>query len=110
MLGPNLLLSAQDLIDSLKAAGARQISFNPFTEAVLTKRLLAIAEAEDVPLSKPQAESLAVRSAGDLAAALNTLQLSARGQLQSSRIAAKPSKKVDASCNQPWALYCSGQF
>ena len=88
----------QELVDALKAAGARHISFNPFTEALLTRKLLAVAETEGIPLAKAQAESLAVRAAGDLSAAINSLQLSTRSQPKSAlprANAGKPSKKVD---------------
>ena len=91
-------LVVQELVDALKAAGAQHISFNPFTEALLTRRLLAIAEMEGIPLAKAQAESLAVRAAGDLSAAINSLQLSARSQPKSAlphANAGKPSKKVN---------------
>lgn len=70
----------QELVDALKAAGAQQISFNPFTEAVLTRRLLAIADTEGMPLAKAQAESLAMRAAGNMSAAINSLQLSTRSR------------------------------
>ena len=88
---------AQELVDALKAAGAQHISLNPFTEALLTRRLLAIAETEGIPLAKAQAESLAVQAAGNLSAAINSLQLSTRSQPQSALShanAGKPSKKV----------------
>ena len=87
----------QELTEALTAVRAQHISFNPFTEAVLARRLVAVAGAEGVPLSKSQAESLAVRSGGDLSSAINTLQLSARGQPQSCHApvaASKGAKKV----------------
>ncbi|KAK9868401.1 hypothetical protein WJX84_010961 [Apatococcus fuscideae] len=90
----------KELTEALTAVRAQHISFNPFTEAVLARRLVAVAEAEGVPLSKSQAESLAVRSGGDLSSAINTLQLSARGQPQSCHApvaASKGAKKGKAS-------------
>ncbi|KAK9844949.1 hypothetical protein WJX74_008996 [Apatococcus lobatus] len=82
----------KELVDALKAAGAQQINFNPFTEAVLARRLLAVAETEGIPLAKAQAESLAVRAAGDLSAAINSLQLGTRSQSRTLRPQANGSK------------------
>ena len=96
-------LVLQELVDALKAAGAQQISFNPFTEAVLTRRLLAIADAEGIPLAKAQAESLAVRAAGDISAAINSLQLSRRSRPKAAVSHAQVSKAGKKVRQEPTA-------
>ncbi len=72
-------LILQDLAEEVEAAGAARIAFNPLTPAFAAKALTRAAEAEGLPLAPEAARALAERSAGDLRAAMEALQLAAAG-------------------------------
>lgn len=72
-------LILQDLAEEVEAAGAARIAFNPLTPAFAAKALMRAAEAEGLPLAPEAARVLAERSAGDLRAAMEALQLAAAG-------------------------------
>ena len=64
----------------LEAVGVAHISCNPVTVNNAAKALLTVAEAESMPLSKEQAQSIADSANGDLRNALEMLQLLSMGQ------------------------------
>ena len=72
-------LILQDLAEEVEAAGAARIAFNPLTPAFAAKALMRAAEADGLPLAPDAARVLAERSAGDLRAAMEALQLAAAG-------------------------------
>lgn len=65
---------------ALEAVGVAHISCNPITANNAAKALLTVAEAESMPLSKDQAQSIADAANGDLRNALEMLQLLSVGQ------------------------------
>jgi hypothetical protein len=70
-----MLRFMQEVLDTVQAAGAGQISFNPLTVPNVAKALINIANAEKVPLSVEAANAIATAAAGDLRNAVNNLQL-----------------------------------
>ena len=69
----------QDIQSALEATGVAHISCNPITANNAAKALLRVAEAEQMPLSKKQAQSIAEAASGDLRNAMEMLQLLALG-------------------------------
>ena len=69
----------QDIQTALEASGVAHISCNPITANNAAKALLRAAEAEQMPLSKEQAQSIAEAASGDLRNAMKMLQLLALG-------------------------------
>jgi hypothetical protein len=91
-----LLLPAptQELLSVLVAAGASNISFNPMTPLNTAKALQAVAAAEGLPLEQTVADGIAAAAAGDLRAALHSLQLRLQQPGAAQRAGGQGSKRV----------------
>ena len=83
----------QDIQSALEATGVAHISCNPITANNAAKALLRVAEAEQMPLSKEQAQSIAEAASGDLRNAMEMLQLLALGH-PSAQAVLKPQKVI----------------
>ena len=69
------------------------ISCNPITANNAAKALLRVAEAEQMSLSKEQAQSIAEAASGDLRNAMEMLQLLALGHSPAEAVS-KPQKVI----------------
>ena len=83
----------QDIQSVLEATGVARISCNPITANNAAKALLCVAEAEQMPLSMEQAQSIAEAASGDLRNAMEMLQLLALGYPPAEAIS-KPRKVI----------------
>ncbi|CAK0786199.1 hypothetical protein CVIRNUC_009412 [Coccomyxa viridis] len=82
----------RDIQTALEASGVAHISCNPITANNAAKALLRAAEAEQMPLSKEQAQSIAEAASGDLRNAMKMLQLLALGHSPAEAVS-RPRKK-----------------
>ena len=99
----------QDIQTALEATGVAHINCNPITANNAAKALLRVAEAEQMPLSKEQAQSIAEAASGDLRNAMEMLQLLALGHSPAEAVS-KPRKVITAHfcyAKALWAVHTS---